>query len=74
MEKTIYRSAQDFKITGNWEEQKKGLKEKFTELTDTDLYFETGKENELIKRIELKLNKKRDEVIAILNNGHSKKG
>ena len=55
-----------FKVTGNWELQSKALKVKFPKLTDSDLKFETGKENELLTRIETKLNKKRLEVIDIL--------
>ena len=62
-----------FKIVGNWEEQSKMLTEKFPELTDTDLKFETGKEFELLARIETRLNKKRDAVIKIIKNGQLEK-
>lgn len=58
-----------FKITGDWNVQSKQLKEKFAQLTDSDLKFEPGKENELIGRIETRLNKKRDEVINIIKKG-----
>lgn len=60
---------QVFKITGNWNEQSKQLKEKFPQLTDADLKFEEGKEEELLKRIETRLNKKREEVINIIRKG-----
>jgi hypothetical protein len=62
-----------FKIVGNWEEQSKMLTEKFPELTDTDLKFETGKEFELLARIETRLNKKRAAVIKIIKNGQLEK-
>jgi hypothetical protein len=42
------------------------LKEKFPQLTDSDLKFERGREDDLIKRMELRLHKKREEVINII--------
>ncbi|MGQ3015115.1 MAG: hypothetical protein ACT6QS_15495 [Flavobacteriales bacterium] len=62
-----------FKITGDWSAQAKQLKEKFGQLTDADLKFETGKENELIGRMETRLHKKRDEVINIIKKGQPEK-
>jgi hypothetical protein len=61
--------TEDFKITGNWEDQSKQLKEKYTQLTDADLKFEVGMENELLTRIQGRLNKKREEVISIIQKG-----
>lgn len=60
------KSTEPFKITGNWDVQSKQLKEKYSQLTDADLKFEAGKENELLNRVENKLNKKREEVINII--------
>ncbi len=62
-------NGETFKITGDWKIQSKELKAKFNQLTDDDLKFETGKENELLTRIENRLHKKRDEVIALINKG-----
>lgn len=73
MESTENKNT-EFKITGDWAEQSKHLKEKFSQLTDTDLKFEAGKENDLIGRLETKLNKKRDEVINIIKKGQPQKG
>lgn len=42
--------SEKFKIIGDWNEQSKELKEKFSQLTDSDLKFEPGKENELIEK------------------------
>lgn len=61
------KNAQSFKITGDWTKQATQLKEKYTQLTDADLKFEAGQENELLGRVETKLNKKREEVINIIN-------
>jgi len=61
-----------FKITGNWADQSKALKTKFSQLTDADLKFEPGKENELLKKVETRLNKNREEVINIIKMGQPK--
>jgi hypothetical protein len=62
-----------YKIVGNWDEQSKILKEKFPQLTEADLKFETGKEVELFARLEQRLNKKRDEIISLLKKGQLEK-
>lgn len=60
------KNNQSFKITGEWAPQASKLKERFKQLTDSDLTFETGKENELVNRISKKTNKKPEEVIDII--------
>jgi len=55
-----------FKITGDWDVQARRLKDKYSKLTDEDVKFETGKEEDLLKRLEQRLNKKRDELIHII--------
>ncbi|GAB1446232.1 CsbD family protein [Flammeovirgaceae bacterium] len=47
---------------GNWNEIKGKLKQKYGQLTDDDLRFAEGKEEELIGRIQKKLGKTKDEV------------
>jgi hypothetical protein len=69
MENSNKKAEAPFKITGNWDNQSKELKSKFAQLTDSDLKFEPGKENDLLKRVETRLNKKRDEVINIIKKG-----
>jgi hypothetical protein len=66
------KAAETFKITGNWENQSKELKSKYSQLTDSDLKFEAGKENDLLKRVETRLNKNREEVINIIKKGQPK--
>lgn len=51
----------------NWKQQSEQLKENYNQLTDADLKFEPGKENDLLERVGSKLNKNRDEVIDIFN-------
>jgi uncharacterized protein YjbJ (UPF0337 family) len=62
--KSIFSKA--FTIKGDWNLQAKRLTEKFSKLTDADLKFEEGKEEELLMRIEKRLNKKRDDVISLI--------
>ncbi|HTB30944.1 MAG TPA: hypothetical protein VK808_02905 [Bacteroidia bacterium] len=60
MEITVTKAAGPFEMLGNcWDERKKELKWKHSQLTDADLSFETGKENELLSRIEARLNENR---------------
>lgn len=61
------KKTESFKISGDWTKQSEQLKDKFSQLTDADLKFEPGKENELLQRVETRLNKKREEVINIIN-------
>ncbi|EHQ44227.1 MULTISPECIES: hypothetical protein [Myroides] len=51
----------------NWDESSKKLKEQFSQLTDVDLKYEVGRENDLLNRLEKKMNKKRSEVIDLIN-------
>jgi len=53
-------------ISGNWEQIKGKLKQKFANLTDNDLLYVEGKEDETLGRIEKKLGKSRDEVEKII--------
>jgi uncharacterized protein YjbJ (UPF0337 family) len=45
-------SATSDKISGNWNVIKGKLKQKYGQLTDDDLKYEEGKEDELFGRIE----------------------
>lgn len=58
----------DFTVGGNWDKQSAKLKEKYTQLSDSDLKFEKGKESEMLGRVQTKLNKNREEVINIINS------
>jgi uncharacterized protein YjbJ (UPF0337 family) len=50
------------KLRGTWNEAKGKLKQKYGELTDDDLMFAEGKEDELVGRLEKRLGKTKDEV------------
>lgn len=69
MENTEHNSTENFKIKGDWTKQSKEMQSKFPSLTDSDLKLEDGKENEMLNRVETRLNKNRDEVINIIRKG-----
>lgn len=49
-------------IKGNWNEAKGKLKQKYADLTDDDLTYVEGKEDELLGRIQKKTGETRDEI------------
>jgi uncharacterized protein YjbJ (UPF0337 family) len=49
-------------IKGNWNEVSGKLKQQFANLTDDDLLFKKGKEEELLGRIQKKLGKTKEEI------------
>lgn len=52
---------------GNWNELKGKLKQKFGNLTDDDLTYAEGKEEELLGRLQQKTGKSRDELRKAIN-------
>ena len=65
--------VKEFKISGDWNAQSKKLKKQFSELTDSDLILEPGKEDDMLAKVGLKLNKRREEVISIIKKGQLEK-
>lgn len=53
-------------IKGNWNEIKGKLKQSFANLTEDDLTFAKGKEEELVGKLQQKLGKGREEVLEIM--------
>ena len=49
-------------IKGNWNELKGKIKQKYGELTDDDLTYAEGKEDEMWGRIQQKVGKTKDEI------------
>lgn len=56
------------RFRGNWNEAKGKLKQRFAHLTDDDLKYEEGKEDELLGRLESRLGKGRDEIKRLLDS------
>ena len=50
-------------MNGAWNDVKGKAKKQYANLTDDDLLYEEGKDDELVGRIQKKLGKTKDEVI-----------
>lgn len=53
-------------LKGNWNETKGKLKQKFAILTDSDLLFTEGKQNEMLGKLQTKLGRTREEMRKII--------
>lgn len=53
-------------VKGNWNEQKGKLKQKFSVLTDNDLMYEEGKQDEMWGKIQKKLGKTKDQLLDLI--------
>jgi uncharacterized protein YjbJ (UPF0337 family) len=49
-------------LKGSWNEVKGKLKQKYAQLTDDDLTFAEGKDDELLGRLQKKLGRTKDEI------------
>ena len=58
----------NLKLKGMWNGVKGKAKQAYADLTDDDLLYEEGKEDELIGRLQKKTGKTRDQVVDWLNN------
>lgn len=54
-------------IATTWGDKKTKLKNKFSQLKDTDLHFEEGKEGELTARLQTKLSKSEADVQKLIS-------
>lgn len=61
-------SATNDKIHGNWNVIKGKLKQMYGDLTDDDLIYVEGKEDELIGRIEKKTGKTKSDLQKFIDN------
>jgi uncharacterized protein YjbJ (UPF0337 family) len=50
-------------LKGRWNELKGKAKQQYAELTDDDLKYEEGQDDELLGRIQKRLGKTKDEVV-----------
>lgn len=54
--------ANTTELKGDWNEMKGKLKQKFATLTDDDLLFAEGKQDEMYGRLQQKLGKTKEEI------------
>jgi hypothetical protein len=66
-------SIDKFKLGSSWTETKERLKENNIDLTDDDLKYEPGKENELLERLQKKMKKTKEEINMLIESiSHNK--
>jgi uncharacterized protein YjbJ (UPF0337 family) len=53
-------------LSGNGNEQKGKLKQKYASLTDNDLLFIEGKKDEMLGRLQIKLGKTKEELHKLI--------
>ncbi|PYL09869.1 MAG: general stress protein CsbD [Verrucomicrobia bacterium] len=58
----------NLQFRGNWNEVKGKLKQKYAQLTDDDLAFTEGKEDELLGRLQQKLGKSKEDLRKEIEN------
>ena len=54
-------------LKGKWNQQKTKLKEKFSFLTDSDLQYENGKEEEMMEKLQAVLGKSKSDLRKIID-------
>jgi uncharacterized protein YjbJ (UPF0337 family) len=54
-------------LKGNWNETKGKLKQKFGLLTESDLLFAEGKQDELLGRLQTKLGRTKEEIHKLIS-------
>jgi len=64
MENKPNNSGRTLKMKGNWNEMKGKIKQKYANLTDDDLLYEEGKEEELYGRIQKRTGQTKEEIKA----------
>ena len=55
-------------MQAKWDETKAKLKQKYATLTDDDLMFKEGKEDELYARLATKISKSKEEVRKMISD------
>ena len=69
-----YMETDQLKLEKSWERVKETLKEINVELTDDDLAYEPGKEDQLLERLEKKMKKSKAEIKALIESVSANKG
>ena len=62
------KNSNVLRLQAPWETVKERMKENDINLSDADLEYEPGKEEDLLKRLEKLLNKPREQIIAYIES------
>ena len=60
--KKLFMESWKLKLKGNWNEVKGKIKQKYGNLTEDDLIYEEGKDDELLGRIQQKIGQSKEDV------------
>ena len=66
--------SEKFNLASPWEEVKEKLKETNINLTDEDLVYHPGGEEDLLQRLEGKINKPKEEIRKLIESISANKG
>jgi len=62
------RSVDKLELKGRWNELKGKVKQAYGDLTDDDLKYEEGKEEELLGRLQTKTGRARQDLVKWINS------
>ena len=62
-----FRIDQRLRLRGDWNLLKDKLQRAYTQLTDEDLTYVEGKSHELVSRLQVKLSKRKRQIVKLLN-------
>lgn len=62
------KTMDNLELKGKWNEWKGKVKQSYADLTDDDLTYEEGKDDELLGRLQTKTGKTRDDLVKWLKS------
>jgi len=65
---TLMKNSTVLRLQASWETVKEKMKENDISLTDADLEYEPGNEDDLLQRLEKLMNKSREQIIAYIES------
>ena len=66
--------TQRLNLNAPWEEVKEQLKETNIHLTDEDLAYQPGQEDDLLERLQQKMNKSKEDIRCLIESVSATKG
>ncbi|QCR25208.1 hypothetical protein C1N53_21095 [Pontibacter sp. SGAir0037] len=66
--KKVTGTGSSLQMRGSWDDVKGQLKQNYAELTEDDLTYAEGKEDELFGRLQQKLGKTKDEIVRLISD------